>query len=101
MIRAHAMRTQDNNNNNNNRSGSNSPRTGRSGSATPLPTQSTNYLLVWYNKEKRPLSDYTQYLKSVKEWSEFDRQLKALAYAHGVEKVLDEHYSPAPGSDEE
>jgi len=99
MIRSYEMRTRAQDNNKNNLSRSNSPRSSRS--TPPPPPTNMNYLLVQYNKEKRPLSDYTQHLKAVKEWSEFDRQLKALTHAHGVEKVLDEHYSPALGSDEE
>ena len=35
------------------------------------------------------------------QWPEWDRQLRALAYTHGVEKVLNHLYSPVPGSDEE
>ena len=55
-------------------------------------TKHVIYLLSQFNKGKRPLSDYTQYLKSIKEWPEFDRQLNALAHTHGVDKVLDENY---------
>ena len=93
MIRAHALRTgpQDNNNH----------RPQRSRSTTPPPRRTMNFLLAQYNKEKRPLSDYTYSLLSVKAWTEFGRQLQALAHAHGVENVLDENYSPTPGSDEE
>jgi len=35
------------------------------------------------------------------QWSEWDRQLRALVHTHGVEKVLNPLYSPVPGSDEE
>ena len=40
-------------------------------------------------------------LDDVMQWAEWDRQLRALAYTHGVEKVLNHLYSPVPGSDEE
>jgi len=97
MLRAHALRTGTNINNNNKQF----PEDRTSRSPTTTPPRHVNYLLSRFNKEKRPLSDYAQHLKSIKEWPEFDRQLNALAHTHGVDKVLDESYSTTPGSDEE
>ena len=51
MIRAHALRTGPPDNNNH--------RPQRSRSTTPPPRRTMNFLLAQYNKEKRPLSDYT------------------------------------------
>ena len=67
MIRAHALRTGPQGNNNH--------RPQRSRSTTPPPRRTMNFLLAQYNKEKRPLGDYTYSLLSVKAWTEFDRQL--------------------------
>lgn len=61
--------------NNNNRSRSNSP--GSSRSANPPARRVINHALAQFNREKRPISDYTMPLKEVMEWPEFDRQLAA------------------------
>ena len=102
MIRAHTLRTGHQGNNNHPPGSIGSQRSGpqRSRSITPPRRPTTNWLLAHYNKEKRPLSDYTFLLKSVKEFAEFDRHLRAIAHTHGVENVLNASYSPSPGSDE-
>jgi len=104
MMSSYEMRTrvQDNNNNNNsnnnNRTGNNS-RSSRS--ASPTARHAINHVLAQWLKKKKPITDYTMSLDDALQWSEWDRQLRALAYTHGVEDVLNHLYSPVPGSDEE
>ena len=93
------MRIQDNNNNNNTRSRNNSR--GSSRSRSPTTRRVVNHLLAEFRKKKRPQADYTMLLEDVMQWSEWDRQLRALVHTHGVEDVLNHLYSPVPGSDEE
>ena len=93
MIRSYALRTQSqSNNNNNNRTRSNSPRSSRS--TSPTTRRAVNHLLVQFLKKKRPITDYTMSLADVMQWPEWDRQLRALAYTHDVEEVLNHLYSP-------
>ena len=98
-MRTRVQDNNNNNNNNNNRSRSNSQ--GSSCSTSPTVRRVVNQLLIQFNKGKRPLTEYTMSLEDIMQWPEWDRQLDALAHAHGVEKVLIHLYSPAPGSDEE
>ena len=100
MIRSYALRTQSqSDNSNNNRTRSNSPRSSRS--TSPTARRVTNHLLAQFLKGKRPLTDYSMLLENIMQWSEWDRQLDALAHAHGVENVLNPLYTPTLGSDEE
>ena len=93
------MRVHDNINNNNNRPRNNSR--GSSRSRSPTTRRVVNHLLAEFRKKKRPQADYTMLLEDVMQWSEWDRQLRALVHTHGVEDVLNHLYSPVPGSDEE
>jgi len=103
-IRSYEMRMRiqgnnNNNNNNNNRTRSNSR--GSSRSASPTTRRAVNHLLVQFLKKKRPQTDYTMSLDNVMQWSEWDRQLRAVVHTQGLEKVLEPLYSPVAGSDEE
>jgi len=98
MLRAQQLRAETNNNNNN-RTRSNSR--GSSRSTSPTTRRAVNHLLVQFHKKKRPQTDYSMSLDNVMQWSEWDRQLRAVVHTQGLEKVLEPLYTPVAGSDEE